>query len=330
MTGVAVGVEKMPKIVPQPAQAHSPIYADRLDMNFERQGERLTQFCMWAERDFSPVEFLLPQIRVATTIEPFTFERRFASSGVTPPTDAELGEHYPWYYQVEFGPNSTLGSRRHDEWTYHRYRASLLVGLAAAIAGDKRGQLSVADIACHCGVFALEFAERGFGRVLGTDLREENIRQARYLAKRFGIPNTTFEVANARDTAKLPMHDIVFCIGLLYHVTFPMELMQSIYDRTTEFAIIDTIAQRHPFSGFHLVTGRVVGSALEGEAQHEFSPTYRGLIDAVHGAGFQEVYEIIGDRASEAPHYDTNTVRSLLAVKNRDGLFKAFREQASR
>ncbi len=297
-------------------------------MGFDKQVDRLTDYCVWADSHFAPYEFLLPQISVKSSIEPFTFEKRFIASGRTPPMVEELKALHPWAYQIEFGSTSTLGSRAHDEWIYHRYRASTLVGLAAEIAGDRRGQLSVTDVACHCGVFALEFAELGFGQVLGVDLRPENINQANYLARTFDVPNTTFAVGNARDVESWRQADVMFCGGLFYHVTFPIELLAGIYDRTREFAIIDTVAQRHPFSGFLIVGSKNVGSSLEGDNSIEFSPTYRGMIDTIYGAGFKEVYEIIGDRAAEAPQYKTNNTRSFLAVKNPNGVFKAFRERA--
>jgi SAM-dependent methyltransferase len=296
-------------------------------MTLNDQGQRLQEYCVWADGNFAPVEFLLPQIQVQSAIQPFAFERRFAESGAAAPAIAELAALNPWPYQIEFGSVSTRGGRDHDEWIYHRYRASTLIGLAAEIAGDRRGDLSVTDVACHCGIFALEFAELGFGKVTGIDLREENIVQAQFLAERFGVPNTRFSVGNARDIGQWEKADIMFCGGLVYHVTFPIELLKAIYDRTNEFAIIDTVAQRHPFSGFLIVAQRNVSSSLEGDLSVEFSPTYRGMIDTILAAGFQEVYEIIGDLAAESPHYKANTTRSFLAVKNSHGLFKAFRDR---
>ncbi|MDR7153352.1 hypothetical protein J2W40_000146 [Sphingobium xenophagum] len=317
----------MAAIVPSPNQS-SDIYPSPDNMGISGQGGRLTSFCVWADGNFAPIEFLLPQIRVQSQIRPFTFERRFADSGQTPPTQQELDALRPWAYQIEFGSASTRGNRDNDEWIYHRYRASTLVGLAAEIAGDRRSSMSVLDVACHCGVFALEFSELGFGDVRGVDLRLENIAQAKYLAQRFGVDNVRFSVDNARDLKAMEKADIIFCGGLIYHITFPIEILRDIYDRTEEFAIIDTVAQRHPFSGFEIVASRDVSSSLEGEASVEFSPTYRGMIDTIHAAGFTEVYEIVGSCAAESPHYRAYTTRSFLAVKKRDGVFKAFRERA--
>lgn len=321
----------MAKILERPDGSLSPIYGNNPGASLERQADRYTDFCLWAEANgHNPVEFLLPQIRVKTTIEPFSFETRFAKMNRTPPSAETLARFEPWHYTINFGAAATRKFRLPMEWHFHRYRSSMLVGLARDVAGEDRSRLSVLDVACHCGVFALDFAERGFGSVRGLDLREENIRQAQFLAETFGVPNTQFSIANARMLGKSEPADIVFCAGLLYHLTFPMELLTDLFNVTREFAIIDTCAQKHPFSGFHLICSKDTDLSIEGEAVYELMPTYRGVVDALHAVGFEEVYEILGDRAAEVPGYQHYNVRSFLAVKNRTGLFEKFRTKLSR
>lgn len=314
------------KITDTPDGPVADIYRDNPGVAFAEQPSRFATYCDWSRANgYSAVEFLLPQIHVATEIAPFLFEQRFARQKRTPPSAGQIEALAPWDYQVEFGDVGTRPWRLMMEWGYHRYRASMLLGLAAEIAGKERPRLSVLDVACHCGVFALEFAERGFGSVRGLDLRPENIKQALFLAQAFEIPNVSFEIFNARDLAKQAPADILFCAGLLYHVTFPMELFENVHRLTTEFAIIDTMAQKHPFSGFHLVCSKDTALSIEGDSHYELVPTYRAVIDALHAVGFEEIYEVLGDRASEVPRYQEQNIRSFIAVKNRNGLFKDFR-----
>lgn len=312
-------------IIPDPQNEGSNIYRDTPDPWLDRQQSHYEQFCQWSDANgFNPVEFLLPQIQMATDISLFSFEKRFAEEGRIPPTAEQLELFAPWHYTLDFGEVSTRALKLPMEWHFHRYRSSMLLGLAAEIAGPERSRLSVLDVACHCGVFSLEFAERGFGSVRGLDLRPENIEQAKFLAKTYGISNVSFSCANARDLASVAPADILFCGGLVYHVTFPMELFENIFALTGEFAIIDTLAQKHPFSGFHLVCGKDADRSLEGETHYEFMPTYRALVDALQAVGFRQVYEVLGDRAAEIPVYQDHNVRSFLAVKNPDGVFKDF------
>ena len=281
-----------------------------------------TRFCLWAnENGLNVPEYLLPIIKRKTTIEPFRFERRFASSSAKPPSRETVNSFEPWHYQIDWS-GVTTRDLKHDmrdlwlelDWKVHRYRSSLLVDLAAGIAGRSIAQMSVLDVACHCGILALEFAEAGFGSVRGVDLRPENIRQAQFLKETFDCSKVSFDLLNARNLRGYTA-DIVFCGGLLYHVTFPVELMTDLFDATGEFLIFDSLCQNHPFTGFHLYDGKDTGRSLEGDNAIELVPTYRAIIDLLKGVGFSDIYEIIGDRSEDVPFYKERNIRSFVAVK---------------
>jgi len=281
-----------------------------------------SRFSLWANANgLSEPEFLLPIIDRKTTIESFRFERRFSASGATPPSQELVDSMGPWHYQIEW-KNVATRELKHDlrdlwlelDWKVHRYRSSLLVDLAAEIAGRSREQLSVMDVACHCGILSLEFGEAGFGSVKGLDLRPENIRQAQFLQDTFRCPSVSFDVVNARNIRGRSA-DIVFCGGLLYHVTFPVELMTDLFAATREVLILDSLCQNHPFSGFHLYDGKDTNQSLEGDNAIELVPTYRAIIDMLRAAGFAEIYEVLGDRALEVPFYKDRNIRSFVAAK---------------
>jgi hypothetical protein len=294
------------------------------------------RFSVWAnENGLNVPEYLLPIINRQTTIQPFRFERRFAASGVRPPSKDIVNSVGPWHYQIDWS-GVTTRDLHHDmrdlwqelDWKVHRYRSSLLVDLALEMAGPSRSQMSVLDVACHCGILALEFGEAGFGSVTGMDLRLENIHQAQFLRETFGCPNVSFDVLNARNL-KGRTADIVFCGGLLYHVTFPVELMTDLFDATGEFLILDSLCQNHPFSGFHLYDGKDTRQTLEGDNAIELVPTYRAIIDLLRGVGFSEIYEVLGDRAQEVPFYKDRSIRSFVAAKPGSRCLAHLNDQAS-
>jgi hypothetical protein len=291
------------------------LYPDEKVPIDERNNGFFTRFCMWAEEHgFNTPEFLLPIINQKTTIESFRFERRFAASGAGPPSKDAIGSIGPWDYQIDWSGVSTRELWDDLDWKIHRYRSSLLVDLAVEIAGPSRESMSVLDVACHCGIFALEFAEAGFGSVRGLDLRPKSIGQAEFLKETFSCSNVSFDVVNARNL-KGYVADIVFCGGLLYHVTFPVELMTDLFNATGKFLIFDSLCQNHPFSGFHMNGGRDVNRSLDGDNAIELTPTYRAIIDMLRAVGFSEIYEILGDRAEEIPFYKDRNIRSFVAAK---------------
>ncbi len=301
------------------------VFGDRGGIIPTEQPDRFTQWWAWAgQNGLNTAEYLMPQLCVATRIEPFSFEQRFVVDRIPPPSREQIDQLAPWVYQVEMGSISTRSTRDRADWHYHRYRNSLLVDTVVAIAGDRAPELSVLDVGSHCGVFSLEFAERGFGSVTGLDLRSDNVNQARFLADVYRVNNVTFQQVNARDITRGAPADIVFCGGLLYHVTFPMDLLRDLYAMTNEFLVLDSICHNYALSAFHLVCGKNVNYSAEGELHYEFQPTYRALCDGLYAVGFNTIYEIIGDLASEVPHYATGNVRSFVAAKTDRSLLGSF------
>jgi 2-polyprenyl-3-methyl-5-hydroxy-6-metoxy-1,4-benzoquinol methylase len=309
----------------EPLSYNREIYGDAAGMLLSGHDHRFACWWAWADqRGLNQAEYLLPRLLVATTVAPFSFEQRFVREGLTVPAPDEVQRLGPWAYQVEMGKVSTLGVRHAADWTYHRYRNSLLIDTISNIAGELAPSLSVLDVACHCGLFTLELTERGFGQVTGLDLRDRNIDQARFLADVFGVRAADFRTMNVREFGRLAPADIVLCAGLLYHVTFPLELLRSLFAVTRQFLVLDSLSHNYPLSAFHLVCGKNVDYSAEGETHYELHPTYRALCDALYAVGFRTVYEIIGDRAAEIPHYAAGNVRSFVAAKNDDGLLGAF------
>jgi hypothetical protein len=176
------------------------IYQQQAGIEPASHDRRFHHWWAWANQNgLNLAEYVLPQLHVTTSIGPFGYERGFVQEARQAPAIAEVEALGPWAYQIEFGSTSTLGVRNDADWKYHRYRGSLLGGIAASVAGTHIAELSVLDVGCHCGVQALELAELGFGRTLGVDLRAANIRQAQFLMRTFGSSHVSFEEMNVWD-----------------------------------------------------------------------------------------------------------------------------------
>lgn len=272
------------------------------------------------------VEYLLPLAEIKTDLGPFTFEKRKVAKEESQ-LRQEIQKLGPWAYQFEFEgvEASTRGERDEREWGYHRFRSSLLVQSVRTILGSQFSKKSVLDVACHCGPFAIEFANLGAGAVTAFDLRRENIHQAEWLASTYGVSGVEFRVENARNLSKYTGFDVVFCGGLFYHLTFPMEFMHDLFNCCNDFVIFDTMAHKDPVSAFHLIVNKDVGYSAEGETHYEFHPTYRAVIDTLKSVGFDEIIEIIGTGRHNVRYYQEGVVRSFFAFKPRSESLQAFR-----
>lgn len=273
-------------------------------------------------------EYLLPTAHLETDFRAFTFELTAPIAQSDEELARGIAEVGPWAYQVEFPKRTatTLGFRDPRDWRFHRYRGSLLVRSVVGVLGEACEELSFLDVGSHCGVFALEAAYLGFGRVRGVDLREQNVRQARWLAKTYGITNAEFEAVNVRDLARVEAADVTLCGGLMYHVTFPVELMRDLFASCREFLIFDCAAAKDPVSTFFLVMHKNTSYSAEGESHYEFQPTYRALVDLLMSVGFEYVLELVGSRASEVWGYQEGITRSFIAFKPGSRFTARFKE----
>ena len=202
------------------------------------------------------------------------------------------------------------------EWTFHRFRVDLINQTLFRMYGDRMSDFDVLDIACHCGVFSLDMAARGVRSARGIDIRPENIEQARFLKKLYGVDNAEFEMGDAEH---LPDEDfdIIFNLGLLYHVTFPIELLQHCYDHCRVACVVDTNVYNMPLAGFYLVAGKDTSISIEGKSHAEFLPTYRALVLAMKSVGFKHVYELLDNKQAERDiaSFSTYNRRVLIGFK---------------
>jgi tRNA (mo5U34)-methyltransferase len=91
------------------------------------------------------------------------------------------------------------------------------------------------DVGCNAGFYSLELARRG-AHVVGLDLDEHYLAEARRAAERFGLADrvevrrgTVFDLARAAER-----WDLVLCMGILDHVRYPLlalDLVARVVDR---------------------------------------------------------------------------------------------------
>lgn len=190
---------------------------------------------------------------------------------------------------------------------------------------DDKSNTTLLDFASNWGGFALDMALRGLSKVSAFDFKPENVEKARRLAEYMGAENVKFEVQNVY--ALPPEYfnegfDIVYNLGLLYHVTDPLKLITTTYRLTKNIAVFDSAVHREPFSGFILAELSETEFARPGMGEYriELHPTYRAMIDMIKFAGFRDLVEIICDIPEGVPDrekdpYFQGLRRTIIAFK---------------
>lgn len=165
-------------------------------------------------------------------------------------------ESFPrWHYEFDLdGIVTPIFDPEHVN--RHRQRKAYFLTPLVQLAGGSLAGKSVLDLGCNAGFWSLAAIEAGADFVLGVDGRQMHIDQANLVFEAKGIPPARyrFEVSNVFDfdPSEAPF-DIVLCLGLLYHVSRPVDLMERMSTWNTDILVIDTALDPTPGPYFRLV-----------------------------------------------------------------------------
>src|SRR5437879_11110304 len=121
----------------------------------------------------------------------------------------ELGE---WFHNLDLhgvktAPNHFLGDFPNVKWQLIRPE------IPARLDGA-----TVLDIGCNGGFYSIEMKRRGARRVLGIDVEDRYLNQARFAAETLGL-EIDFEKRSVYTVRQLPgQFDVVFFLGVFYHL----------------------------------------------------------------------------------------------------------------
>ena len=191
------------------------------------------------------------------------------------------------------------------------------------------------DLACHEGIYAIEFARHG-ANVLGIEGRRAHIERASFVKDTLSLKNVEFVQDDVRNLGrqKYGSFDVVLCLGILYHLDVPdvFRFIESIGEVCDDIAVIDTRIAPGPTSSYVYEETRYWGNRIsEGhglsDSPDEKIKRYWASLDNVTSfhlsrtslycmlsrVGFTSVYECYIPPEPEKP-IDRIT---LLAIKGR-------------
>ena len=174
--------------------------------------------------------------------------------------------------------------------------------------GDK-AELSVVDLGCLEGGYAVEFARMGF-KTLGIEVRPENIACCEFVKTESDLPNLSFAQDTVWNFQNYGRFDVAFCSGLLYHLAFPKRFLEMVAASTrkvlflqTHFSLtheLDTKFQLSPLTLNEGLAGRWYQEAVEGresdrwgswENDKSFWIRREDLLGVLQSLGFEIVFE---------------------------------------
>lgn len=151
--------------------------------------------------------------------------------------DAEVEALGPWFHNVHL-PDGTQTCPYHWLGDFPSFKWA---EIAPSIPQDLSGW-SCVDIGCNAGFYSVELAKRG-ASVLGIDVDERYLRQARWVAERFGLSERLrFERMQVYDLARTgERFDLVLFMGVLYHLRYPMLGLDIVCGKVDRLMLFQTL-----------------------------------------------------------------------------------------
>jgi SAM-dependent methyltransferase len=182
-------------------------------------------------------------------------------------------------------------------------------------SGFLRGK-RVLDLGCNAGYWSLCALEGGAAFVLGLDAAPELIEQAEFVFSRLGVDESKyqFELCDLFDflREREDRFDVVLCLGLLYHIDEPMNLLKLIFERLDDMLIIDTVVCQSNKAMISLrptpPRKRLLASAKIGL---ELAPSPKAVHWMAMNRGFAHVRTLRGEFSRFSPLWQYATGRRM-------------------
>lgn len=161
----------------------------------------------------------------------------------------------------------------------------------------------VLELGCLEGGHTIPLARRA-GEVVAIDSRADNIQKAEFVRDLYDLQNITFITADLESypLESLGIFDVVFNVGLLYHLPEPWKLLEQIAPLTKHMFLWTHVApakwwysNRGGYKGMIYAEGGVP-DPLSGMSQTSFWPTEKELVRMLEDSGFMNVDVIDVDR----------------------------------
>lgn len=144
----------------------------------------------------------------------------------------------PWFQNLDLDGVNTAPSHFLGDYPAVKWRR-----FADAIPRDLTG-MSVLDIGCNAGFYAMEMKRRGAARVLGLDSDREYLAQARFAAEVSDL-DIEFRRMSVYNVGALgETFDIVLFLGVLYHLRHPLLALDLIREHVARDLLVFQSMQR--------------------------------------------------------------------------------------
>lgn len=197
-----------------------------------------------------------------------------------------------WHYEFDLQGNLTpIFYKEHIN--RHRQRKKYFFDPLVDLLGGTFAGKRVLDLGCNAGFWSLCAVEAGCDYVLGIDGRQMHVDQANLVFEVNGIGKDRYDFVTRdlfdTDLQQFGTFDIVLCLGLMYHISKHMELMEKISEMNRDILLIDTMVADLPGSGFRIIHEDLEVPVNAVDRELIMIPTWEGVHDLVRQFGYSAV-----------------------------------------
>jgi SAM-dependent methyltransferase len=114
-----------------------------------------------------------------------------------------------------------------------------------AIFSEPVSEKSFLDVGSYLGKFCFEACKRGAKEVVGWEVEQDRVRQARILAEILGYP-ARFECHDIEEEQPVRTFDIVLCLNVLHHMRNPLQVLDRLIYTADETLILEVASLTSP------------------------------------------------------------------------------------
>ncbi len=152
-----------------------------------------------------------------------------------------------WHYRFDLRGNPTPIPNENWALRHPQRKRYFFDPLVELLGGSLEGK-RVLDLGCNAGYWSLCAVQSGCEFVQGIDGRQMHVDQANLVFRVKGVDETRYSFVAGdifeTDLRRFGSFDVVLCLGLMYHISKHMDLMERIDEVNADVLVVDTVVSR--------------------------------------------------------------------------------------
>jgi tRNA (mo5U34)-methyltransferase len=161
-----------------------------------------------------------------------------------------------WHYQFDLKGNLTP-IRKKNKVNRHKQRKKYFFDPLVQFFGGSLAGKRVLDLACNAGFWSLCAVQAGCDYVLGIEGRQMHVDQANFVFEVEGVERDRYDFVLGdifeTDLRQFGTFDVVLCLGLMYHISKHVELMEKVSEVNDDILVVDTTLSKAAGSFLEIV-----------------------------------------------------------------------------